>query len=176
MFYLTLGSLRLYGGMSVCAGDPLVCDISYTVTSSKSETYKETIKEKSTIQPYSIHKRIHVRPLRNISYTLTVPYCTAVSSILRILIIIRASPRLSACRRHRLPLQPARPGRSPVTTVRYGTVLALMYRSGQQAVRPVLIASCAEVICDARHTSPGESRIICSNERLVDRPRQNPWN
>ena len=32
----------------------------------KSETYKETIKEKSTILPYSIHKRIHVRPLRNL--------------------------------------------------------------------------------------------------------------
>ena len=31
------------------------------VTLSKSETYKETIKEKSTILPYSIHKRIHVR-------------------------------------------------------------------------------------------------------------------
>ena len=35
------------------------------VTLGKSETYKETIKEKSTILPYSIHKRIHVRPLRN---------------------------------------------------------------------------------------------------------------
>ena len=37
------------------------------VTLDKSETYKETIKEKSTILPYStrIHKRIHVRPLRN---------------------------------------------------------------------------------------------------------------
>ena len=32
------------------------------VTLGKSETYKETIKEKSTILPYSIHKRIHVRP------------------------------------------------------------------------------------------------------------------
>ena len=31
------------------------------VTLSKSATYKETIKEKSTILPYSIHKRIHVR-------------------------------------------------------------------------------------------------------------------
>ena len=29
------------------------------VTLGKSETYKETIKEKSTILPYSIHKRIH---------------------------------------------------------------------------------------------------------------------
>ena len=36
------------------------------VTLGKSETYKETIKEKSTILPYSIHKRIHVRPLRNL--------------------------------------------------------------------------------------------------------------
>ena len=36
------------------------------VTLGKSETYKETIKEKSTILPYSIHKRIHVRPQRNL--------------------------------------------------------------------------------------------------------------
>ena len=36
------------------------------VTLRKLETYKETIKEKSTILPYSIHKRIHVRPLRNL--------------------------------------------------------------------------------------------------------------
>ena len=35
------------------------------VTLGKSETYKETIKEKSTILPYSIHKRIHVRPQKN---------------------------------------------------------------------------------------------------------------
>ena len=31
------------------------------VTLGKSETYKETMKEKSTILPYSIHKRIHER-------------------------------------------------------------------------------------------------------------------
>ena len=40
------------------------------VTLGKSETYKETIKEKSTILPYSIHKRIHVRPQ-------TYEYCTS---------------------------------------------------------------------------------------------------
>ena len=41
------------------------------VTLGKSETYKETIKEKSTILPYSIHKRIHVRPLsRDVSTVL----------------------------------------------------------------------------------------------------------
>ena len=33
----------------------------YLLLHCKSETYKETIKEKSTILPYSIHKRIHVR-------------------------------------------------------------------------------------------------------------------
>ena len=37
----------------------------FIVTLGKSETYKETIKEKSTILPYSIHKRIHVRPQKN---------------------------------------------------------------------------------------------------------------
>ena len=78
------------------------------VTLSKSETYKETIKEKSTTLPYrtvvAIHKRIHVRPKQNeYSYEYrtstvnrargrigdtshsssycTVPYCTVGASV-----------------------------------------------------------------------------------------------
>ena len=35
------------------------CPLNRGLTLGKSETYKETIKEKSTILPYSIHKRIH---------------------------------------------------------------------------------------------------------------------
>ena len=42
--------------------DPTIVPV-LIVTLGKSETYKETIKEKSTILPYSIHQRIHVRPI-----------------------------------------------------------------------------------------------------------------
>ena len=58
---------------------PLVLQL-LIVTLGKSETYKETMKEKSTILPYSIHKRIHVRPLRNLIQgilQLLVPYRSA---------------------------------------------------------------------------------------------------
>ena len=45
------------------------------VTLSKSETYKETIKEKSTILPYSIHTQYGTRTVRGLySISLTVQY------------------------------------------------------------------------------------------------------
>ena len=45
-------------GVGVCQLHLHLCTV-LIVTLGKSETYKETIKEKSTILPYSIHKRIH---------------------------------------------------------------------------------------------------------------------
>ena len=53
------------------------------VTLGKSETYKETMKEKSTILPYSIHKRIHVRPLRNLIQGIHVNVNTIQSTVLK---------------------------------------------------------------------------------------------
>ena len=53
------------------------------VTLGKSETYKETIKEKSTILPYSIHKRIHVRPQRNLIQGIHVNVNTIQSTVLK---------------------------------------------------------------------------------------------
>ena len=54
------------------------------VTLGKSETYKETMKEKSTILPYSIHKRIHVRPLRNLIQGIHVNVNTIQSTVLKV--------------------------------------------------------------------------------------------
>ena len=53
------------------------------VTLGKSETYKETIKEKSTILPYSIHKRIHVRPQRNLIQGIHVNTIMSTSTVLK---------------------------------------------------------------------------------------------
>ena len=65
------------------------------VTLGKSETYKETMKEKSTILPYSIHKRIHVRPLRNLIQGIHVNVNTIQSTVLKEAAIRNSGLRLT---------------------------------------------------------------------------------
>ena len=82
-----------YGRLHYCTKGRTIQEYEYEttvliVTLGKLETYKETIKEKSTILPYSIHKRIHVRPLRN----LIQGYCRKFNPGTTVLVRVRVPP------------------------------------------------------------------------------------